>query len=613
MLKPYEMSSVIIAGPNEFLENSIKELHRLKVLHIVEHSRNELADIGKPLESANRFSEILVKVRALISTLNIQKDDYKSKPVGLYDVEKGTNKLNEQVKALSEQLRKTEELISANKSLRNELGILAETNIPLEAFTTYKSLSYLAGYVKDKKYLHAIKNELSKITDKFAVFNDKKEKRIFAAFFVESGKKEETQAILQKYKFIGLNLAHIANLKGDAISNLKKIEIEERKNEKLRNEIKLQLDEISSNSKDFLLAADDFLSEQLEKAEAPLKFALTPSSFLIKGWVPNEELNNVIDKLNKATKNRIYVHFEPAKKHDNVPVKLKNMRLAKPFEFFIDLYSIPTYKEIDPTFFIFLTFPIFFGIMLGDVGYGALSILLFLFLKIKMPKARNFFNILILASFVTVIFGFLFGEFFGTEFIHPIISREHEMFKLLYIVIAIGVVHVNAGLILGIINEAKAHGFMHALYAKGSWILLQIGIALIVLSVTNTIKAVPIWLGIIFLVLSVLLLLKGEGIKGLIELPSILTNIMSYARLMAIGLSSVILAVIVNEQAGQFFHRGGFFLLIGILILVIGHAINFVLGLLGSFLHSLRLHYVEFFSKFFHGGAKKYQPFGLKE
>ena len=82
---------------------------------------------------------------------------------------------------------------------------------------------------------------------------------------------------------------------------------------------------------------------------------------------------------------------------------------------------------------------------------------------------------------------------------------------------------------------------------------------------------------------------------------------------MAIGLSSVILAVITNDMSKEFFHKGGFFILAGVLILVVGHAINIMLGLIGSFLHSLRLHYVEFFSKFFHGGAKKYQPFGYKD
>ncbi|MBI3027643.1 V-type ATP synthase subunit I [Candidatus Woesearchaeota archaeon] len=611
MFAPYQMNNIIITGHSNLLDAVINELHMLKILHIVEHSKNELADIGKPLESANKLSEILVRVRALATALNIKKEEIKFELKSGIDIESAAKKLNEEVSKNLEELRKIEETIAKNEALSRELEILKDINVPLEAFSSYKTIVHFAGYVKTKEITSALIQEISKATKKFMLFDSSTKKRCFLLLFADAKKKDVISNILENAGFSQVSFPNISNLNGNASSNLRKLEDETIKLQQRRAEAKKRLERIGRENKDFLISSEEFLTEQLEKAEAPLKFAATPSSFLVKGWVPNDELKNSIESLTKATHNKIFIHFEPAKKHDKVPVKLKNPIYAKPFEFFIDLYSMPAYREIDPTFFIFLTFPIFFGIMLGDVGYGALSLLFFWLLKKKMPKARNFSNILILASFVTILFGLLFGEFFGYEFIRPIVSREHEMFKLLFISIAIGIVHVNIGLIVGFINEFRSHGFMHALYAKGSWIVLQIGIALLALSYFGTVSTPPL-VGAAFLGLSILMLFKGEGVKGLIELPSILTNIMSYARLMAIGLSSVILAVIINEQSAEFFHKGGFFVLIGVFILVFGHAINIMLGLLGSFLHSLRLHYVEFFSKFFHGGAQKYKPFGLK-
>ncbi|MBI2541781.1 V-type ATP synthase subunit I [Candidatus Woesearchaeota archaeon] len=613
MLKPYQMSRVIITGPINVQEAVVRELHNLKILHIVDHSKSELADIGKPFESAARLSEILVKVRALISAFSIKKEESNFElKRSISEIESAIKKLNEEASLNIDELKKAEEQLSKMHAAKQELEILKGINVPLESFAPYKTLAHFTGHIKNKSAAASLKGEIPAITDKFMIFDSNAGKKPFIALFVDAKSKDQAANILQKNSFVPINFLNLSGLKGDASNNLSRLEQETAKLQGKKSGIKKNLDKMSAEHKWFLAAAEKFLGEQLEKAEAPLKFASTQSSFLVKGWVPSSELTRSIDRLNKVSKNRIFVHFEPAKKDDKVPVKLKNPKLARPFEFFMNMYSMPAYKEIDPTFFIFLTFPIFFGIMLGDVGYGLFSLLLFWLLKRKMPKASSFFSILMLASFVTILFGLLFGELFGKEFIHPVISREHEMFTLLYLSIAIGVIHVNIGLVVGFINEMKNHGIVHAIYAKASWIVLQIGIAMLALAYFGIIKVSPLF-GAAFLGASILMLIKGEGIKGVIELPSILTNIMSYARLMAIGLSSVILAVIINDSAKEFFQHGGIFVLVGILVLVIGHAINLMLGLLGGFLHSLRLHYVEFFSKFFHGGAEKYRPFGAKE
>ncbi len=613
MLTPHKMSSVVITGPNNVMEPVIKALHSMKVLHIVEHSDRELADIGSPLKSASKLSEILVNVRALIAALGIKKEDKTLElKKGLLEIESTVKKLSDEVRMSQEELRNAEELIVKNHSIGEELEILKRINLPIEAFSPYRSLTNFTGYLKDEDAAFSIKAELSLITPKFMVLQTSIKKKHFIALFIDSKSRDSAAQILQKSGFSPVNFMSTGNLMGSASGNLEKIDREIAKLERKREEIKKRIDSMAHEHKGFLIMAEEFLGEQLEKAEAPLKFASTQSSFLIKGWIPSNELSESISRLNKAAKNKIFVNFEPAKKHDKVPVKLKNPSPIRPFEFFLDLYAYPSYAELDPTFFVFLTFPIFFGIMLGDVGYGIITLLLFWILKRKMPKASNFFNILILASLVSIIFGFVFGEFFGLEFMHPLVERSAENRMFMPLAIAVGVVHVNIGLIVGFINEAKSHGLRHAFFAKASWFVLEGGVALIALSILDIISLRWI-VGAAVVLLSLVMLFIGEGVKGPIESLSIFTNILSYARLMAIGLSSVILAAIINESTGKMIHNGGAWMVLGIVILVVGHIINIMLGLLGSFLHSLRLHYVEFFSKFFHGGADKYRPFGFRQ
>tara|TARA_Y100000310_G_scaffold318878_1_gene373434 strand:+ start:2014 stop:3870 length:1857 start_codon:yes stop_codon:yes gene_type:complete len=618
MSMPYEMDRIIVTGPKKAQQKVIRELHNLQVLHIVEHSKDEVADIGQPLETASKLSEFMVKIRALITALNVkeEKSEFKLKR-GLVEISQTIKRISDEVNKNSEELREVEGKLSKSQAIMKELEVLKNINIPLENLSSYKSLAFFTGYIKDEYDLEYLNDKLSATTNKFTILKSTVKKKLFLVLFVDIKSKETALDILQKISFSPVNFANLSDLKGTAAENLARISKENAKLENQKNSIKKRLEKLNYDHSGFLITAQNVLETELEKAEAPLKFAATKDAFLVKGWVPTEQLQDTMQKLNKAGSNKIFIDHEPAKIKDKVPVKLKNTKYSKPFEFFINMYSLPRYKEIDPTFFMFLTYPIFFGFMLGDFGYGLVSFALFYFLKKKIPKWTAFFNILLLSSAASIFFGFIYGEFFGLEelghFAIPhLISRSHGVTELMFISIAIGIIHINWGLIAGFINIMKGHGLKHAIFEKGSWFVLETGALLLALSYMNLV-AIPKLIGWIFFAASLVMLYKGEGIKGIIELPSILTNTLSYLRLMAIGLSSVSIAVVVNEMAEGFFHGGGFGILTGILILFIGHLLNIVLGLFGSFLHSLRLHYVEFFSKFFEGGAEKYKPFGAKE
>ena len=347
-----------------------------------------------------------------------------------------------------------------------------------------------------------------------------------------------------------------------------------------------------------------------------MRFAKTSDAFVIKGWVPKKQLEKVIKDLEKTTSKKIYIKTEKIEEHDNVPIELKNYSAAKPFELFMKLYTLPRFNEIDPTFLVFLGFPLLFGFMLGDIGYGLTTLAIAWLLKKKMPKAAGFLNIIMWASAATILFGALFGEFFGFEELFGvelphILSRAHQIQELLILAVIVGVLHINLGIIVGFINIKHEHGLLAAIYEKGSWILLQLSVAVLALSYMKLLL-VPVWAGYIGILASVVMLYKGEGIKGLVELPGIFSNILSYARLMAIGLASVELALVINTFAEEFFKEGGFMIIAAVLLLVVGHAVNIGIGILGSFLHSLRLQYVEFFTKFFQGGGQEFKPFGVK-
>lgn len=181
---------------------------------------------------------------------------------------------------------------------------------------------------------------------------------------------------------------------------------------------------------------------------------------------------------------------------------------------------------------------------------------------------------------------------------------------LLLIAVGFGVVHINMGLLIGFYNTR--HHLKHAICDKLSWIILQLGVALAILGSIGESSGL-FYAGLATVLLAVVLIFIGHGFVGLIELPSIFSNILSYARLMAVGFSSIVIAIMVNEFSMPLFEAGLLPALGGVLLFVVGHVFNIVLGNFESFLHTLRLHYVEFFTKFYSGGGREFKPFGQRD
>ena len=349
------------------------------------------------------------------------------------------------------------------------------------------------------------------------------------------------------------------------------------------------------------------------------KFGCSEFTFIAMGWIPKKFLGRIKEAVKNAYGERVVIRELQVSSADmeKAPTFYDNPRWVKPFEVIMSLIRPPMYREVDPSPILAIFFPIFFGLMVGDIGYGLIILAFALIMKNRfraMDFVQNLTDILIISSIPTIIFGFLFGEFFGDfgemmGWIHPVHflgvtwNRMEAIIPMLIFAIVIGVIHVFLGLIIGIINENTRKNKKH-LSEKVGMLLALSGLIAIIAIALEMIPAWTLYPTIAVGIIALILLIYGAGAMGPMEIMSTVGNILSYARLMAIGLASVILAFVANTLGGEME-----VLAVGILIAVLLHALNIALAMFSPSIHSMRLHLVEFFSKFYEGGGTPYKPF----
>lgn len=387
--------------------------------------------------------------------------------------------------------------------------------------------------------------------------------------------------------------------------------------EELR-EIDRQLNYLATQWCDKLATWRDVLQDQIAANSILSCFGETDMTFVLMGWVPTKEIDRVKETLKQKIGEALFIQPLPLTSEikKRAPISLKNPRPAKPFESLVSLLALPRYGHIDPTQLMAFFMPIFFGMILGDVGYGLLLLVLSLVLmrKFKQGIARDISIVLAMGAVWSIVFGLLFGELFGTlgEHLgmHPLwfdrASPEHVS-GLLIMTLAVGAVHIALGLLLGVGEAIKDRSHRHFL-ERGGMLLGLISLFFIVGILTNFLPNDFMTPAISGLIIGIVLLGASLGwlgiVMGPIEFIGLIGNVLSYLRIAAIGLASVYLAKVANDMAGMVGN-----LIVGVILAVLIHALNLVLGVFSPTIHSLRLHYVEFFRKFYEGGGRPYQPF----
>jgi len=369
-----------------------------------------------------------------------------------------------------------------------------------------------------------------------------------------------------------------------------------------------------------LQAVEDYLINEIERESSILKLGETDATFMLNGWIIAEQQERVEKALREAAPEAYITFSEPAE-GDIPPTAVHNKKLVAPFEAVTDMYSVPSSKGVDPNFMMSIFYFLIFGMMIGDAAYGVLlTVGAYIVLRLKKPTGmfRQVTTVIMICGISTAFWGLMFGSIFSIDGIQGVFNPLSDPMPLLILCLGVGVVHLLAGLGVAAYMNIKRHKVWDAIFDNVSWMMVLIGGVLLALG--GTIGSIGMYIALSGLV--ILLLTQGRAKKGIIGkavgglaslygITGYLSDILSYCRIFGMGLATTVIGMVFNTIAGLLFGNviGYIF---GVVVLTVGHVFNIAINTLGAFVHTARLQYIEFFSKFFESGGHMFSPLGLR-
>ena len=640
------MNKISIIGLNSIKTELIKEIMELGVVEIssqdtkltdpewisyVKKDGNEDevldldAKISKISEVLNSLERYDTSKKPLFSTRNsISLEKFRKSFEDASTVTENANKVHELNKSYNELCSEENKTEAAILSLKPWI----KYEIPLEMAET-KYTSIFIGIVPIIADIKKLKSEMEQKTEKcfMDLIGSDKDQYYFSIICLKN-EKEEVYDVLKQF---GFSIVTFKELNGTASENIMQYEINIK-------EISLKKENIEKNIKDLVSYKPkiqlfyDHLVIERDKSKILGNMLKTDTTFYTEGWIPEVSKENVRKVLDEF---KCWYDIKQPDEGEQFPILMDNNSFIQPFETITELYSLPSSSNIDPTVFMAPFYAIFFGLMLADVGYGAImSILCFWVLKKYKPEGglQKFLKVFFYCGISTAFWGIMFGSWFGdaipaaakllfnSDFtIKPLwLNPMEEPMTLLLFSFIFGVIHLFTGMAVNAYMLIRDGKTMDAVFDIGFWYGFIIGIALLLFGDTIIPGSGIIgkWMTIIFAIGLVLTQGRAKnnlinkllsGVLSLYNITSYLSDILSYSRLLALGLATGVVSSVVSIL-GSMGGRNVLGILMFVIAMTIGHTFNFAINALGAFVHSARLQYVEFFGKFYEGGGEAFNP-----